>query len=280
MNRIGVRGHDFGKMSVEELPKFIKEKGFNGIQFAPDKALKEINKLSDINEDILLKAKENFEKNEVEVSVYGCYREIGMLDKTQRLEQVQQFKQGIVNAKIIGAQVIGTETTGLSIDSDIREEAYLGLRDSVFRIIEEAEKHNVYVAIEPVSFHTLNSAELTKRLIDEVNSDKLRIILDSVNLFTVENIKNQKEIITNCFDLFGDKISALHVKDIQLIGERNKDLLKLENDIFEWRHIGEGIVDYNHILSFVKGRDIALIREGATIESYKTDIKLIKSFLK
>lgn len=280
MNKIGVRGHDFGKMSVEELPIFLKNLGFNALQFAPFRALKELETFEDIDEKILIKAKEEFLKSEMEISIYGCYVEIGLLDKAARLEQVEMFKKGITHSKILGAKVIGTETSNLPYDSDMREIAYQGLKDSVLRIAEEAEKQNVDFAIEPVSFHTLNTPELTKRLINEVKSAKMKIILDSVNLFKVDTIDNQHEIIKNCFELFGDRISSLHIKDVTQIGNRNKSELKIENDVFCWEHIGRGIVDYKHILSYVKGKDIALLREGATLESYKDDISYLESLVK
>ncbi len=279
MNRIGVRGHDFGKMSVEELPKYIKERGFNAIQLAPTKAITGIEEFDDITEKVLNESRENFLKNDVEISVYGCYRDIGLRDKTKRLEEVEIFKRGITHAKILDAKVVGTETSHYPIDGDNREEAYQGLKDSVLRMIEEGEKQGVDVAIEPVFVHTLNSPELTKRLIDEVNSDRLKIIIDAVNLFTVENIVNQKEIITDCFDLFGDKITTLHIKDVSLIGEEDRSKINVVNGLFKWEHIGSGIVDYKHILSFVKGKDVSLLREEANLESYKNDIAHIKSLL-
>ncbi len=280
MNRIGVRGHDFGRKTIEELAKDISGRGFDAIQFSPKMALVGIEAFEDINEKILVSSREQFAQNDVEISVYGCYVEIGLLDKDRRLEQVEIFRKGITHSKILGAKVIGTETTPLPMDSDVREKAYEGVLDSVLRIVDEAEKQGVDIAIEPVSFHTLNSPELTKRLLDTVKSDRLKIILDSVNLFTVENIKNQREIITNCFELFGDKITSMHIKDIDLIGDRNRDELLLENGTFEWKVIGEGIVDYNHIFSYVKGKDVALLREGATMGSYSNDIDNIRKAIK
>lgn len=281
MNRIGVRGHDFGKMNVEVLPKYIKDFGFNAAQIAPVKAINGVNNFDDITDEVLENCREQFNKNDVEISVYGCYVEIGMLDKEKRLEQVDKFKRGISHCKRIGATLVGTETTHfpLNVEGEEREIAYQGLKDSVLRMVEEAEKQNVSIGIEPVALHTLNSPELTKRLLDEVNSDKLKVIIDAVNLFTVENIHEQNKIITNCFEYFGDKIEVLHLKDITLIGEQNRDEISIVNDTFKWECIGDGIVDYKHIISFVKDKNVSLLREGANIESYKTDLQNIKSLL-
>ncbi len=281
MNKIGVRGHDFGKMSIEELPQNIKAKGFDAIQLAPVKAIEGVNTFDDITTEVLEKCKSSFSKNEVDIDVYGCYVEIGMLDKDKRLEQVEKFKNGISHCKTLGAKIVGTETTHfpLGLGGEKRDIAYEAVKDSVLRMVEEAEKLGVDIAIEPVALHTIDTPYLTKKLIDEVKSDRLKIIIDAVNLFTVENIENQKTIITDCFELFGDKITTLHLKDITLIGDQDRSKIDIVNDTFKYEFIGEGIVDYKHIFGFIKNKNVSLLREGATLESYKRDIKNIRNIL-
>lgn len=279
MNRIGVRGHDFNRKTVEVLPKYIKELGFDAIQLAPTKAIEGVTNFNEITDKILDECREEFSKNDVEVTIYGCYVEIGMLDNDKRLSEVDKFIKGIGHCKRIGAHLIGTETTHFPLNGENRELAYQGLKDSVLRMVEEAEKQNVNIGIEPVALHTLNSPELTKRLLDEVNSDRLKVILDAVNLFTVENIHDQHKIITECFENFGDKIEALHIKDVSLIGDQNRDEIMIVNDTFKYEYIGNGIVDYNHIFSYIKDRDVSLLRERALPEGYKTDIANIQAVL-
>ncbi len=279
MNKIGVRGHDFGKMSIEELPKNIKAKGFDAIQLAPVKAIEGVNSFEDITTEVLEKCKASFSQNDVDIDVYGCYVEIGILDKDKRLEQVEKFKKGISHSKTLGAKIVGTETTHFPLCGENREVAYEAVKDSVLRMVEEAEKLGVDIAIEPVALHTIDTPQLTKKLIDDVKSDRLKIIIDAVNLFTVENIKNQKTIITDCFELFGDKITTLHLKDITLIGNQDRSKIDIVNDTFKYEFIGEGIVDYKHIFSFIKNKNVSLLREGATLDSYKRDIENIKNIL-
>ncbi len=280
MNKIGVRGHDFGRMSIEELPKNIKSKGFEAVQLAPVKAIEGINSFDDITSEVLIRCKESFNKNDVDIDVYGCYVEIGMLDKDKRLEQVEKFKKGIVHCKTLGAKIVGTETTHFPLNGENRDVAYECVKDSVLRMVEEAERLNVDIAIEPVALHTIDTPMLTKKLLDDVKSERLKIIIDAVNLFTVENIIKQRTIITECFELFGDKITTLHLKDITLISDQDRSKIELVNDTFKYEFIGEGIVDYAHIFSFIKNKNVSILREGATLESYKRDIENIKNLLK
>ncbi len=277
--KIGVRGHDFGRKSIEELPKYIKSFDFSEVHFAPTKALEGINTFDDITDKVLYNCCESFKKNNVDLGVYGCYVEIGLLDKEKRLEQVNKFLKGIEHNKILGAKVIGTETTPFPLNGKGRQKAYECVKDSVLRMAEKAEKENIDFAIEPVALHTIDSPEITQQLIEEVNSNRLKIIIDSVNLFTVDNIINQKKIISDCFKYFGDKVTTLHIKDVTLVGERNRTTLNLVNDTFKWEVIGEGIVDYDYIFSLLDNKSVSLIREGATIESYKRDIANIKKFI-
>ena len=56
---------------------------------------------------------------------------------------------------------------------------------------------------------------ITKKLIDEVSSQNLGIVLDPFNLLTPENADNYYKICDEAFDKFGDKIEAVQIKDYQ-----------------------------------------------------------------
>ncbi|MFV0466910.1 MAG: sugar phosphate isomerase/epimerase family protein [Lachnospiraceae bacterium] len=279
MNRIGVRGHDFGKMSIKDLPSTLRALGFQAAQLAPAKAFEGVNSFEDITEHVLEQCREEFLKNDIEISVYGCYVEIGEREHDKRRQQVEQFIRGMHHCKRIGARLIGTETTQFPLAGENREAAFQGLKDSVLRIAEEAHRQDVLIGIEPVALHTLNTPELTARLLSEVNSDHVKIILDPVNLFTLDNIGKSEQIIDACFQAFGDRIEVLHLKDITMITKDHGDTIQKVNDTFKWESIGEGIVNYQQILRYVKDKNVSLIREEASILNYQTDLKNIQALL-
>ena len=174
-------------------------------------------------------------------------------------------------ARQLGANVIGSETTNFrDMDEGERSVRFGYLVDSVGQMVEAAERYGVIVGIEPVSVHTLNTPELTARLLDIIASDNLQIIFDPVNLITLENIERQDELLDRCFDAFGDRIVALHCKDVMVKdGELHRTIL------------GEGWLNYGKLMGWLKENrpGLNLIREGADPATAHKDIAFLKSVI-
>jgi sugar phosphate isomerase/epimerase len=273
MMKIGVRAHDFGRMSATELAKTIKEAGFDCTQLAPTKSIEGIMSFGGITPKHLEDAREAFGNAGVEITVLGCYIEPSYTDNAARLEQVEHFRNALVNAKILGAPIVGTETTNLDIATPAaeREKIYQLLKDSVLRMAEKAEKEDVLIGIEPVAEHTLNTPELTRRLLDEVNSKKLKVIFDPVNMVLPDTIHAQDAIFTQMFNLLGDEITAMHIKDTVI-----------ENNQKTWRKIGEGVINYKLIFDWLHANkpEIRLLREGVQMDSFTQDRKAMQLLAK
>jgi len=271
-SKVGIRAHDFGCMKPIELATALADAGIETVQLALPKAISGVESVYDVNSTILSQVEEAFAEKNVDIGVLGCYMEIGLSDKQARLEEVERFKIGITHAAKLNAGLIGTETSGFPVDGENRESAYQNLKDSVLRMVEHAEKHDVIVGIEPVAVHVLNTAELAKRLLDEVASNKLKIIFDPVNLIlTQDDIDNQDSIYNEVFKFVGNDIVALHVKDIVL-----------ENGEKIWRNIGKGVVKLSSVFDLLRKRDIAipLLREEINPSSAQSDINEIRRLKK
>ncbi|MCL1862409.1 MAG: sugar phosphate isomerase/epimerase [Defluviitaleaceae bacterium] len=262
--KVGVRAHDFGRQPVASLAANIKEAGFECVQLAPTKAIE-----GDTNN--LNEALDAFARHNLEITVLGCYIEPSITDREQRLKNIKIFQQNLTNAKNIGVKIVGTETTHMDINTPEaeREKIYALLKDSVLRMVEQAEKEDVYVGIEPVAEHTLNTPALTRRLLDEVKSDKLKIIFDPVNLVLPHTILEQDKIFNELFTLCGKEIVAVHVKDIVI-----------ENSQKTWREIGKGVINYDLITKWLHDNkpDISILREGVNMESYALDLAVMKKW--
>ena len=268
--KVGVRAHDFGRHSADDLAKIVKEAGFSCVQLAPTKALTGIDNFNKI-EPYLDEIGTAFSKHDVEITVLGCYIEPSIKNNEERLKNVEIFKKNLAFAKQLGVKVVGTETTNLDVFTtpSEREKVYQILKDSVLRMVEHAEKEGVSIGIEPVAEHTLNTPELTHQLLTEVNSKQLKIIFDPVNLVLPSIINRQNEIYTEFLRLVGHDIVAVHVKDI--VAEDNQKV---------WRNIGDGIIDYGNILEWIRrfNPDMRLLREGVEMDSYKQDLKVMSEW--
>ena len=269
---IGVRAHDYGRHTPEELSSILKNAGFDSCQLAMSKALEGMDaSVGKLNPGLCYSIRKAFEKNDIQISVLGCYIEPSLPDDEQRAIQVARFREHVMYARQLGGNVIGTETTNFrDTDESERSVRFGYLVDSVLQMVEAAERYGVIVGVEPVSVHTLNTPELTARLLDIVASDNLQIIFDPVNLITVDNIAHQDELLDRCFDAFGDRIVALHCKDV-----------KLENGELKRGILGEGCLNYTKLMGWLKENrpGLNLIREGADPATADKDIAFLKSML-
>jgi len=274
--KIGVRAHDYGCKEPEKLAETLCNAGFEACQLALTKAIAGINSLNDVTPEKLEQIESAFLNYNVEISVLGCYVEIGLPNRDDRLSEVDKFLTGLDYAKELGVNLIGTETTYFNISSMegklSREETYQNMKDSVLKMIEKAERIGVNVGIETVADHTLHSAEMTRRLLDEVGSKRLHVIFDPVNLIlSQQDIERQDEIFSEFIDVVGKDISVLHVKDVVV-----------EDGEKVWRNIGQGDINYAPVIKSLKAlpKEIPALREHVRPESANIDIRALKKLTK
>jgi len=113
-----------------------------------------------------------------------------------------------------------------------------------------ADRHDVDLGIEPELANVVNSAAKARRLIDEIGSPRLKIVLDAANLFESETIDRQRNIVSAAIDLLADRIVMAHAKDRSATGG--------------FVTAGQGILDYPHFLARLKaaGFDGPLVTHG------------------
>lgn len=269
--RIGVRGHDYGCASPREMAARISEAGFCCFQLALHKAIEGVKpEYGHLNPGFCYDVRKAFEDRNLEVAVLGCYIDPACADEEKRLYEVKRFREQVAYCRQLGSNIVATETSGYSGDESGRKAQFERLTDSVLRMVEQAAKFGVFVGIEPVLSHTLNTPELTEKLLRIVASDNMQIVLDPINLLSPQNIGRQREIIDECFERFGDRIVAIHAKDV-VIGDDGR---------FKPCVIGTGLFDhtyfYGKLAKYKPG--ICVLREEAHPETANLDLAALKRF--
>lgn len=270
--RIGVRGHDIGKYSLDELARRIEEKDLKSIQFVMKKAITEFEVTKGCMTPGLARyIKETFDRHNVNVSILGCYINMCHPDDEELNQLLNFFKDHIRFARDLGCSIVGTETGALNNEyvygpENHTEEAFQRCLNSLRIMVSEAEKFGVMVAIEGVARHVINTPTKMRRALDEINSNNLQAIFDPYNFLTNENYMNQDELIKEAFDLYGDRIVLIHAKDFIV-----------ENGQVKQVAIGTGQFNYPLLLSILKRRKphIDVILEGTTPEDLDNSIKYI-----
>jgi sugar phosphate isomerase/epimerase len=111
-------------------------------------------------------------------------------------------------------------------------EAWRDLLAAMERAIEIADRYDVDLGIEPELANVVNSAQKARRLIDELKSPRLKIVIDPANLFEIETIEEQRTIVSSAIDLLADRIVMAHAKDRTSDGQ--------------FTTAGKGVLDYRH----------------------------------
>jgi sugar phosphate isomerase/epimerase len=74
----------------------------------------------------------------------------------------------------------------------------------------------VTMAFEPEVVNVVDTAEKAARLIDEVGSSRLRVVLDPANLFHPATLPRMQAVLEEAFALVGGRIALAHAKDVRL----------------------------------------------------------------
>lgn len=260
---LGVRAHDYGRHTPEKLASLLKKDGYSAVHLAPYKALElEGDFLEEAN---ILRVREAFEEAGITVAVLGCYVECGSLDADLFEKGMTQFRQYLRAAKGLKAKCVGTETTNcLEVN---REQGYAQVKRFAMEMAKEAEKNDMLVGIEPVYRHTINTPQLLKRLLDEVDHPQMRVIFDPVNLLYEGNTDTQEKLWRDAIDCFGEKVVAMHIKDG-----------RYSNNQYTPLPLGEGVMRYHDIAQWLKKAhpNMPLLREEANSNAPKEEIAFLE----
>jgi sugar phosphate isomerase/epimerase len=93
--------------------------------------------------------------------------------------------------------------------------------DSVEQIgaaLEVAEAHDVTLGFEPEHNNVVADARAGRRLLDELRSDHLKVVLDAANLIRPGELDRQGETLRAAFALLGDDLVLAHAKDVAADG--------------------------------------------------------------
>ncbi len=103
-------------------------------------------------------------------------------------------------------------------DNDLPD-AWRDLLASMTRAAEIAERHGVVMAFEPEVNNVVDSAQKARRLIDEVGSPRIKVVMDGANIFHAGELPSMRDVLQGAFDLLGDDIALAHAKDLDHDGD-------------------------------------------------------------
>jgi sugar phosphate isomerase/epimerase len=131
-----------------------------------------------------------------------------------------------LDAVIAAAPALGTRVVTLCTGSrdpqdmwswhpdNATPEAWADMRRSVEEATRTAERHGVTLGVEPEHGNVVVDAAAARRLLDEVGSPHLKIVIDAANLIRPGELDRQAETLECAFELLSGDIVLAHAKDV------------------------------------------------------------------
>lgn len=194
---------------------------------------------------------------------------------TEREVGLGQLQVLAANAHAFGTDLLTLCTGTRSTQSIWRnhpdngtDEAWADMRSTMEQAIAIAEKYNVRLGIEPEVANVVSSPARARRLLDEMRSDRLTIVIDGANIFPAGTLPRQREILDEAFALLGDAIGMAHAKDLTRDGAAGNVAA------------GTGLLDYAYYIDLLRqcGFDGALVLHGLSAAQAPGCVAFLRSF--
>ncbi len=262
---IGIRLHDTAPGTLEQRLAFAAAQGFTCEHLALSKAVDGFQMAEAptlLTQALADQVSEAHRKAGLSCAVLGCYLNLADPDEESRQRTQEIYRAHLRFAPMIGAGVVGTETYANPKSRFARppqedEDAFRLFLSSLKTVIRFAEEAGAVLAVEPVWSHIISTPARAERMLEEIHSDHLKIILDAVNLLSPAGTAHADEIIAEAIRRLGDQVRVLHMKDYTLSPEGT----------VEASACGTGAMRYERLLSFARSGNLPMTLENTVPEN-------------
>lgn len=236
----GVRGHDVVENGLENICKRCLNEGITYLQLVLEKSVEGF-EAGNFTKEYAKTIKNQLQ--DMKIAILGSYIDPSNPDDAELQKNIDKFKEKIKYASILKPIAVGTETGIYKDGLTGTEEAYRRVLATFKELAEEAQRYDVCIAVEGVHCFVINTPQKVKRLIDELDSDNVKVIFDPVNFLNINNYQMQNEIIEEMFDLLWDKICAIHAKDF-VIEDGNVRAVPPTYGLFNFKLLFDKLKEY------------------------------------
>jgi sugar phosphate isomerase/epimerase len=240
--KLGIFAKTFSRPTIEELFQSIASCGIHSVQF--NLTCARLDPLpKHLPSELVQRIADAAEQATIELSAISGTFNMAHPDPLDRRGNLLKFDVLCEVAARLRIPVV-TLCTGTRDPVDMWKwhpendsaEAWDDMVQSIESALIAAEKNNLILAFEPESENIVNSASRARKLLNELRSSRLRVVIDPANLIAPGC--NQKEVLDEAFALVGDSIVIAHAKD------RDKN--------FQACAAGKGVLDFEYYLQCAK----------------------------
>ena len=256
--QIGTMSGTFARATLEEVLDAVVDHGMNCVQFNLSSA--GVTKIpTHIDEDLCDKIREEMGARNITMTALGGTYNMIHPDVQRRADGLRNLRVLAAACERLGTSVITLCTGSRDPDNMWRRhpdndtpEAWDDLVVSMRQAIEVAEEYQVTLAFEPEVANVVDSAIKARRIIDQIGSPYLKVVMDGANIFHTGELPRMREILDEAFALLSEDIAFAHAKDLDRDGEAG--------------HLaaGKGLLDYDQYLSLLNDvdPDMSIILHG------------------
>ncbi|MBK8050452.1 MAG: sugar phosphate isomerase/epimerase [Anaerolineales bacterium] len=94
-------------------------------------------------------------------------------------------------------------------------DAWRDLLTGMERALAATEATGAILGVEPEISNVVESPQQARRLLDELRSPRVKIVMDGANLFRPETVAQMDQVLEGAFDLLGPDIVLAHAKELR-----------------------------------------------------------------
>jgi sugar phosphate isomerase/epimerase len=222
---LGIFAKTFARPRLEESLDAVRASGFGTIQF--NMALAGGSSLpDDIPAALAARIRDAAVARGLRTAAVSGTYNMAHPDAAARAGGARRLAVLIRAAPALGTSVV-TLCTGTRDADDMwrrhpandRPDAWADMLTSVRDAWALAEGEGITLAFEPEHNNVVDSAAAGRRLLDEIRSPNLKVILDPANLFPDGELARQDDTLHEAFGLLGPELVLAHAKDVRPGGE-------------------------------------------------------------
>jgi sugar phosphate isomerase/epimerase len=271
MNPIGIFAKTFSRPTLEDNLDAVRDHGLGVVQY--NLACAGLPSLPDRIEPRLAQqiGAAAASRRVTIAAVSGTFNMIDPI-RERRDAGMRRLGQLAGACRLLGTTII-TLCTGTRDPDDMwrghpangRPDAWADLLAGMEQALAIAEAHDLWLAVEPETANVVDSPAKARRLLDELRSPRLKIIIDPANLFHAPDLPHQRAVLDAAFDLLGPDIVLAHAKDVRVV-----------NSTVHHVAAGTGVLDYQHYLTLLRPLPVPLIVHGLA----ETEVEGTLAFLR
>ena len=258
MTRLGIFAKTFPRRSLPETLDAVVDAGLTTMQF--NMALTGGSSLpEEIPYLMAAGVREMASRRGLDMAAVSGTYNMAHPDPAVRADGLRRLREIIAAAPALGTSCV-TLCTGSRDAEDLwrrhrdnaTPEAWSDMRQSIAAAVAVAEQHGVTLGFEPEHNNVVNDATAGRRLISELASPNLKVVIDPANLFPGGGLEHQGDTLREAFELLGDDLVLAHAKDVRADGAIVA--------------AGRGDLDYDLYVALLRqaGGDVPLILHGLT----------------